>query len=100
VQLSRTHAACDVCHSCPCSYPPSLLRIISNLRLFIGAGGLQQFLDSDAAWRFKFPTTLVFYEYEAADVSALEHRPNCFKSTDKKHHEAFAVFKPLATLSK
>jgi hypothetical protein len=83
-----------------CSYPPSLLRIISSRRLFIGDGGLQQFLDSDAQWRFKFPATFMFYSDAAADVSALLYRANFFKSRDEKHCKAFALFKPLVVMPK
>ena len=83
-----------------CSYPPSLLRIISSRRLFSGDGGLQQFLDSDTAWRYKFPATFMFYGDAACDVSALADRPNFFKSTDAKQCKAFAVFKPLPALSR
>ena len=83
-----------------CSYPPSLLRIISSRRLFIGDGGLQQLVDSDAAWRFKFPATFMFYSDAAADMSGLGDRPNFFKSREEKHCKAFALFKPLAMMSK
>ena len=81
------------------SYPPSLLRIISSRRLFIGDGGLQQFLDSDAAWRFKFPATFMFYGKDA-DVSALADRANFFKSRQGNDCKAFALFKPLAMMPK
>jgi hypothetical protein len=91
-------AAAAVIDSC-CSYPPSLLRIISSRRLFIGDGGLQQFLDTDSAWRFKYPATFMFYGDAAADVSALVDRPNFFKSREVKHCKAFALFKPLALMS-
>ncbi len=84
--------------SCRCSYPPSLLRIISSRRQFIGDGGLQQFLDSDAQWRFKFPATFMFYNDAAADVSALLDRANFFKGREEKHCKAFALFKPLAMI--
>ena len=100
MQHSRAHAACAVCHSCPCSYPPSLLRIISSRRLFIGDGGLQQLVDSDAAWRFKFPATFILYSNPIADMSSLLDRPNFFKSREEKHCKAFALFKPLAMMPK
>ena len=83
-----------------CSYPPSLLRIISSRRFFSGDGGLQQFLDSDDEWRYKFPATFMFYGDAACDVSALADRPNFFKSTDAKQCKAFALFKPLAAMSR
>ena len=86
--------------SCRCSYPPSLLRIISNRRLFIGDGGLQQFLDSDAQWRFKFPATFMFYSDAAAALSAVSNRPNFFKSREERHCKAFASFKPLGVMPK
>jgi hypothetical protein len=63
--------------------------------LFTGVSGLQDFLDSDDAWRFKFPATFLFYSDAAADVSALSDRPNFFKSWKIEHCTAFALFKPL-----
>ena len=97
-QLHAVVAAAAVSDSCR-SYPPSLLRIISSRRLFMGDGGLQQFLDTDPAWRFKYPATFMFYGDAAADVSALKNRPNFFKSTDVKQCKAFAQFKSLAMMS-
>ncbi len=38
--------------------------------------------------------------YSAADLAALDNRPNFYKSTDDKHCKAFAVFKPLAMIPK
>ena len=87
-------------NTCRCSYSSSLLRIISSRKLFICDGGLQQLLDCAAAWRFKFPATFMFYGDAACDVSALADRPNFFKSTDAKQCKAFALFKPLAAMSR
>ena len=97
-QLHAVVAAAAVSDSC-CSYSPSLLRIISSRRLFIGDGGLQQFLDTDPDWRFKYPATFMFYSDAAADVGALVNRPNFFKSREVKHCKVFALFKPLALMS-
>ena len=97
-QLHAVVAAAAVSDSCR-SYSPSLLRIISSRRLFMGDGGLQQFLDTDPAWRFKYPATFMFYSDAAADVSTLVDRPNFFKSREVKHCKAFALFKPLALMS-
>jgi hypothetical protein len=88
---------------CLCSYPTSLLRIISSGRLLFGnvaegGAGLLQFLDSDPVWRFKFPATFVFYSAVSADFSPTTGRPNFFKSTDEKFCSAFASFKPLALM--
>ena len=87
-------------NTCRCSYSSSLLRIISSRKLFVCDGGLQQLLDGDAAWRFKFPATFVYYGDKDADVSALAGRPNVFKSWEKEHCRAFALFKPLALMPK
>ena len=97
-------AACNI-NSRPCSYPTSLLRIISSHSLFFGgtvkgAAGLLHFLDSEPAWRFKFPATFVFYKYAAADFSAAMGKPNFFKSREPNHCSAFALFKPLALMPK
>ena len=87
-------------NTCRCSYSSSLLRIISSRKLFICDGGLQQLLDGDAAWRFKFPATFMFYSDAAAALSAVSNRPNFFKSRDAKQCKAFALFKPLAAMSR
>ena len=102
--LFALFAACNI-NSRPCSYPTSLLRIISSHSLFFGdkakgATGLLHFLDSEPAWRFKFPATFVFYNYSAADFSAAMGRPNFFKSREPNHCSAFASFKPLALMPK
>jgi hypothetical protein len=94
VAVAASASVIDSCYS----YPPSLLRIISSRRLFIGDGGLQQFLDTDPAWRFKYPATFMFYGDAAADVSALVDRPNFFKSREVKHCKAFALFKPQSLM--
>ena len=87
-------------NTCRCSYSSSLLRIISSRKLFICDGGLQQLLDCDAAWRFKFPATFMYYGDRDADVSALAGRPNFFKSWEMEHCKAFALFKSLALMPK
>ena len=87
-------------NTCRCSHASSLLRIISSRKLFICDGGLQQLLDGDEAWRFKFPATFVYYGDKYADVSALAGRLNVFKSWEKEHCRAFALFKPLALMPK
>lgn len=97
-------AACNI-NSCLDSYPTSLLRIISSHSLLFGdvasgTTGLLHFLDSEPAWRFKFPATFVFYNFPAADFSAAMGRPHFFKSREPKHCSAFAMFKPLALMPK
>jgi hypothetical protein len=92
-------------NSCLDSYPTSLLRIISSHTLFFGdvakgTTGLLKFLDSNPAWRFKFPATFVFYRYPDADFSAAVGRPNFFKSRDSKYCSAFASFKSLGLMPK
>jgi hypothetical protein len=94
------HVLFAVCDCCRCSYPPSLFRIISSLRLFIGISGLQQFLDSDTVWRYKFPTTLI--DLERDPPPGLSARPNVFFFGDPKgvinRLKQFAFFKPLILL--
>ena len=102
--LFASFAACNN-NSCLDSYPTSLLRIISSHSLLVGdvargATGLLHFLDSEPAWRFKFPATFVFYNYLAADFSAAMGRPNFFESREPNHCSAFALFKPLALMPK
>ena len=102
--LFALFAACNI-NYCPDSYPTSLLRIISSHSLFFGdtakgATGLLHFLDSEPAWRFKFPATFVYFKYSAADFSAAMGRPNFFKSREPNHCSAFALFKPLALMPK
>jgi hypothetical protein len=78
-------------------YPSSLLRIISNYKL-LHEGGLLDFFDTDSIWRFKYPATLMYYQYAAADKSRVHGRPNFFLSTQKQALEVFATFKSFALL--
>jgi GTPase SAR1 family protein/t-SNARE complex subunit (syntaxin) len=78
-------------------YPPSLLRIVSNYKL-LHEGGLLDFFDTDSAWRYKYPATLMFYQYAAADKSRVHGRPNFFSSTQKQALEVFTTFKSFALL--
>jgi hypothetical protein len=68
--------------------------------MFVGIHGLQQFLDSDTAWRFKFPTTLI--DLECDPPPGLSARPNVFFFGDSKsvisRLKQFAFFKPLIFL--
>ena len=78
-------------------YPPSLFRIITSRRLFVGSNGLDHFLDIDPVWSFTFPSTMVFHHADAdlslAAVAA--SRPNFWHTTSEAECCAYASFMEL-----
>ncbi len=75
------------------NYPPSMFRIISNRRLFIGDGGLCRFLDDPATrWAFTYPSTMIFYGGNPQGLEILEGRPNAVKSVNAHDCIAFTSF--------
>jgi hypothetical protein len=73
--------------------PSSLLRIISNRRLFVGEHGLCKFLDDPSTpWAYSFPSTMIFYGGNPEGLDILEGRPNAFKSTFTRDCISFVTF--------
>ena len=79
-----------------CRYPSSLFRIIVSSQLHLP--GFLDFIDTDYAWRFKFPATLVFFAGENDLPNELLSRPNfqfLRNSNDfAAHLYSFAQFLP------
>lgn len=75
------------------NYPPSMFRIISNRRLFIGDAGLCKFLDDPTTpWAFTYPSTMIFYGGNPEGLENLEDRPNAVKSVFSHDCIAFISF--------
>jgi len=75
------------------NFPPSMFRIISNRRLFIGDGGLCKFLDDPSTpWAFTYPSTMIFYGGITEGLEILEDRPNAVKSVFPHDCIAFTSF--------
>jgi len=78
-------------------YPPSLFRIITSRRTFIGSNGLSNFLDNDPVWSFTFPSTMVFYrdDQDHSLATATASRPNFWHTTSAATCCAYASFVEL-----
>jgi hypothetical protein len=78
-------------------YPPSLFRIITSRRMFIGSNGLSNFLDNDPVWSFTFPSTMVFYrdDQDHSLATATASRPNFWHTTSAATCCAYASFVEL-----
>ena len=73
--------------------PPSMFRIISNCRMFIGDGGLCKFLDDPSTpWAFTYPATMIFHGAITEGLEILEGRPNAVKSSSPNDVIAFVSF--------
>lgn len=73
-------------------YPPSLFRIVTNRRLFVGANGLCSRMSRNANWRSAFPAILVFHGAVHDGLHELAGRPNLTISQAAADCEAFVSF--------
>ena len=76
-------------------YPPSLFRIVTNRRLFVGADGLCSRMSRNVNWRSAFPATLVFHGAVHDGLHELAGRPNMVISQVAADCEAFVSFQPV-----
>ena len=76
-------------------YPPSLFRIVTNRRLFVGADGLCCRMSRNANWRSAFPATLVFHGAVHDGLHELAGRPNLVISQVAADCEAFVSFQSV-----
>ncbi len=76
-------------------YPPSLFRIVTNRRLFVGADGLCSRMSRNANWRSAFPATLVFHGTVHDGLHELAGRPNLLISQVAAECEAFVSFQSV-----
>jgi hypothetical protein len=73
-------------------YPPSLFRIVTNRRLFVGPTGLCSRMSRNAQWRSVFPAILVFHGEKHDGLDDLMGRPNLIISQVAADCEAFVSF--------
>jgi hypothetical protein len=100
VSLFTTVDALDkfLCHPSQhkfAKYPPSLFRIVTNRRLFVGADGLCSSLSRNATWRSAFPATLVFHGAVHDGLHELMGRPNLTITQVAADCEAFVSFQAV-----
>ena len=76
-------------------YPPSLFRIVTNRRLFVGADGLCSRMSRNATWRSAFPATLVFHGAVHDGLHELMGRPNLTITQVAADCEAFVSFQSV-----
>lgn len=73
--------------------PPSVFRILSNLRLFVGRDGLREFLDDpSSSWGLAYPYTMIFYGRNPVGLEFVDARPNTVKTTASRDCVAFLTF--------
>ena len=73
-------------------YPPSLFRIVTNRRLFVGPIGLCARMSCDPKWQSAFPATMVFHGDCDDGLDAYKGRPNLKVTRDADHCTAFVSF--------
>jgi hypothetical protein len=73
-------------------YPPSLFRIVTNRRLFVGPSGLCARMSSDPKWQSTFPAMMVFHGDCDDGLDAYKGRPNLKITRDADHCTAFVSF--------
>jgi hypothetical protein len=100
VSLFTTVDALDkfLCHPSQhkfAKYPPSLFRIVTNRRLFVGADGLSSRMSRSATWRSAFPATLVFHGALHDGLHELMGRPNLTITQVAADCEAFVSFQTV-----
>ncbi len=73
-------------------YPPSLFRIVTNRRLFVGSSGLCARMSSDPRWHSAFPAVMVFHGHCDDGLDACKGRPNLKITQDAEQCTAFVSF--------
>ena len=73
-------------------YPPSLFRIVTNRRLFVGPDGLCARMRSIDTWQSAFPAIMVFHGSCKDGLDALQGRPNLKITQNAKDCELFVSF--------
>jgi hypothetical protein len=77
-------------------YPPSLFRIVTNRRLFVGPDGLYSRLSKNANWHSAFPAILVFHRWSHDGLPDLMRlNPNLTTTQVAADCEAFVSFQPV-----
>ena len=73
-------------------YPPSLFRIVTNRRLFVGTSGLCARIRSNPTWQSAFPSIMVFHGDCDDGLDALKGHPNLKITRDAGECSAFVSF--------
>ena len=73
-------------------YPPSLFRIVTNRRLFVGPSGLCARIRSNPTWQSAFPSIMVFHGHCDDGLDALKGHPNLKITRDAGECSAFVSF--------
>ena len=73
-------------------YPPSLFRIVTNRRLFVGPSGLCARIRSNPTWQSAFPSILVFHGHCDDGLDVLKGLPNLKITRDAGDCSAFVSF--------
>ena len=73
-------------------YPPSLFRIVTNRRLFVGPSGLSARMSKDPKWKSAFPAMMVFHGHCDDGLDAYKGRPNLKVTQDADQCTAFVSF--------
>jgi hypothetical protein len=73
-------------------YPPSLFRIVTNRRLFVGASGLWARISSNPVWQCAFPSIMVFHGHCDDGLDALKSHSNLKITRDAGDCSTFVSF--------
>ena len=73
-------------------YPPSLFRIVTNRRLFVGPSGLCARIRGNPTWQSAFPSIMVFHGDCDDGLDALKGHPNLKITRDAGECSAFVSF--------
>ncbi len=74
-------------------FPPSLFRIVSNRRLFVGPSGLCAKIRSNPTWQSAFPSIMVFHGHCDDGLDSLKGLPNLKITQDAGDCSAFVSFR-------
>ena len=73
-------------------YPPSLFRIVTNRRLFVGPSGLCARIRSNPTWQSAFPSIMVFHGHCEDGLDALKGISNLKITRNAGDCSAFVSF--------
>ena len=76
-------------------YPPSLFRIVTNRRLFVGPSGLCARMGCIPHWQSVFPAIMVFHGKCNDGLDALRGRPNLIITRSEQHCSSFVAFQSV-----
>jgi hypothetical protein len=80
-------------------YPPSLFRIVTNRRLFVGSSGLSSRMRNMHAWKSTFPAIMIFHGTCDDELGNFRGRPNLSITRSADECEAFVSFQSAHNLA-